>query len=212
MKLAKLDRIPQKVGAKVVGSDCRRSAATWVHFVDGMEGWALCNGTGHCVISIFLNYRLLTLRAGAEGVNVFLQVSPGDWFTCEGACSSFPYPGTQPSSHHQATSLGRAKGEAVSTKKLHQPKTVAFPKLCETFQRVPELWRCSQSTLRLRWGMFPSKMRFLLLGLCKRIRGQPRLPAAQLTSPVSGGDPERGRQTATVAQLFQLSRIDLTSN
>lgn len=38
------------------------------------------------------------------------------------------------------------------------------------------------------------------------------LPAAQLMLPVSGRDPESGMQTATVAQLFQLSRIDLTSN
>lgn len=39
-----------------------------------------------------------------------------------------------------------------------------------------------------------------------------RLPAAQLALPVSGRDPECGVQTATVAQLFHLSRIDLTSN
>lgn len=45
-----------------------------VHFVNGMEGWPLCNCMGHCVISVLLKYRLLTLRAGAEGVNVFLRV------------------------------------------------------------------------------------------------------------------------------------------
>lgn len=44
------------------------------------EGWPLYNSMGHYVITISLNYRLVTPRAGAKGVNVFLQVNLEDWF------------------------------------------------------------------------------------------------------------------------------------
>lgn len=162
------------------------------------------------MISIFLNCRLLILRAGAKGVNIFLQASLRDWFTCKDLVVPSPT-----SYSAELFIIRQLLCKGLSTKKLHRSKIVAFPKLRKTFWHVPELWRCSQSTLRLRWEDVPLQNKVSAsdaLQADQRPDQGTRLPAAQLTLPVSGRDPERGMQTATVAQLFQLSRIDLTSN
>lgn len=86
--LATSNKITQKPGARVLGDGCCRSAVTWVRFVNGMEAWPLCNCTGHCMVSISVDDRHLTLRAGAGAGGggrgkcfPASKVTAGYWFT-----------------------------------------------------------------------------------------------------------------------------------